>query len=371
MKLHCHRQSLATAFQIVGGVVPSRTPKEILKNVLLQVSDGKAMLVGTDQEVGIRYEIPRVEIEMPGETLLPAGRVSTILRELTHESVDLEVDDRSVVIRSGQSEFQLSAEDAGEFPPVAGFEDEQYVTVTAGAFREAVRRTIFATDDESTRYALGGILLDIEGEKLILAATDSRRLAAVTVACRSEGGEVLEQNNPVVPSKAMSLIEKSLTSEDDEEMFIAVHANDVVVKCGNSTVYSLLVEGRFPRYADVIPAESGVTIEFVAGPFHSAVRQGQIVTSDDSRGVDFQFTEGTLTLNSKAAEIGQSKIELPISYSGGDLTITFDPRFVSDFLRVLDAEQQVKLGLTDGESAALFQVDDQYTYVVMPLSKDR
>ena len=109
MKLHCHRSSLSTAFQVVSSVVPTRTPKEILKNVMLDVSSEGATLIGTDQEIGIRYQIPGVEIESGGKTLLPANRVMTILRELTDDGVNLELADNAVWIRAGHSEFRLSA----------------------------------------------------------------------------------------------------------------------------------------------------------------------------------------------------------------------------------------------------------------------
>lgn len=370
MKLNCHRASLAAAFQVVSGVVPSRTPKEILKNVKLQVADGQATLIGTDQEVGIRYTIPEVEIEAGGEALLPTTRVISILRELTDEAVRLEISGDAVWIRAGHSEFRLSAEDPTEFPPVAAFEEQQYYIIPAGSLRQMIRRTIFATDVESTRYALGGVLLELQQEKLTLAATDSRRLAVVDSACRSEGDVKAGNANPVVPSKAMSLIERSL-GDEDEEVHLAVHANDVLVKTAHSTIYSRLVEGRFPRYRDVIPSQAPIKIDLLVGPFYSAVRQAQIVTNEESRGVDFTFTSGTLRLSSQAADIGQSKVELPISYEGEELTITFDPRFIADFLRVLEPEKQVTLSLIDPESAAVFRSDDAYTYVIMPLSRER
>lgn len=117
MELHCHRASLQTAFQIVSGVVPTRTPKEILKNVKLEVGNNQATLIGTDQEVGIRYQIPGVETNSSGETLLPTSRVISILRELTDEHVDFSITEDRVEIRSGHSKFQLSAEDPAEFPP--------------------------------------------------------------------------------------------------------------------------------------------------------------------------------------------------------------------------------------------------------------
>ncbi|MEX0718419.1 MAG: DNA polymerase III subunit beta [Planctomycetaceae bacterium] len=371
MKLHCHRPALTTAFQVVGGVVPTRTPKDILRSVKLQSVDGTVTLTGTDTEVGIRYEIPGVEAEGNVTALVPAARMMSILRELTDDAVVLEITEDAVWVRSGGSEFKLSAADPEEFPEVAAFQDAQYHRVPGRVLREMIRRTVFATDEESTRYALGGVLVELKADSIALAATDSRRLAVTTAACQSDGVEA-GNVNPVVPSKAMQLIERSI-AEDDDEVWLAVHQNDVVVRCGASTISSQLVQGRFPRYADVIPraADAKSVIDLVVGPFYSAVRQAQIVTDEESRGVDFVFGDGKLTLISQAADVGQSRIEVPIPYDGEELKILFDPRFVAEFLRVLEPEQQVRLHLIDAESAAVFRVADAYTYVVMPLSRDR
>ncbi len=370
MKLHCHRPSLTTALQIVSGVVPSRTTKDVLKNVKLDVENGVAMLIGTDQEVGIRYEIPGIETDSAGSVLLPTTRVMSILRELQDEVVDIEVTEDAVWIRSGHSEFRLSSEDAAEFPEVAGFGDETYSVISAPALRELIRRTLFATDVESTRYALGGVLTEIEADKITLVATDSRRLALAYSPCGSQGGSENEAaRSPVVPAKAMSLIEKSIADSSDD-VFLAVHENDVVVKAGTSTVYCRLVEGRFPNYKAVVPDSCEKSVELVVGPFYSAVRQAQIVTNEESRGVDFQFSNGLLTLTSVAADIGRSKIELPISYEGDEVTVTFDPKFVADFLRILGPETSVRLEMNDSESAVVFRTDESYTYVIMPLSRD-
>lgn len=370
MKLHCHRPALAAALQVVGGVVPSRTPKEVLKNVKLQVSGGKATLLATDAEIGVRYEIPGVEIESEGETLLPAARAIAIIRELVEDSVDISVSSDAVWIKSEKSEFRLSAQDASEFPPVAEFDDEQYYAIPGKSLRDAVRRTAFATDAESSRYALGGVLLEFVRDKVSFAATDTRRLAVFETSCRVHGAERTDNPAPVIPTKALSLIERSIPDAESDAL-LAVHPNEVLVKVGASTIYSRLVEGRFPKYRDVIPANADKSVDLIVGPFHSAIRQAQIVTEEDSRGVDFRFASGVLTLTSKSADVGQSVIQLPISYSGEELAILFDPRFIADFLRVLEPERQIRLDLIDAESAAVFRTDDAYTYVVMPLSRDR
>lgn len=370
MKLHCHRPSLSAAFQTVSGIVPSRTPKEILRNVKLQVGGGKATLLGTDQEVGIRCEIPGVETDSAGEVLLPKDRLLAILRELTDDGVDFEVTEKALWVRSGHSEFKLSAEDPAEFPPVQAFDATAYHVVPAASLKEMIRRTVFATDTESTRYALGGVLMEFIGDKLTMAATDSRRLAVISTACSAVGTIEPRSTHPVVPAKALSLIERSIT-DADQDVYVAVYPNSVLVKVGSSTIYSRLVEGRFPRYADVIPTGASTQIDMVVGPFSSAVRQAMIVTSEESRGVDFSFGKGVLRLQSVAADIGESKVEIPISHDGDELTITFDPRYIVEFLRILDPSSSVKVLLSDSDSAAVMKTEDGYTYVIMPLARDR
>lgn len=369
MKLTCNCAALANAFQTVSGVVPSRTPKEILKNVKLEVSENEIALIGTDSEVGIRYVVTEVDTAEPGEVLLPTSRIVAILRELREESVVLESTGDTIRIKSGHSEFELPLEDPAEFPSIADFNAENYLVVEAPVIREMIRRTVFATDSESTRYALGGVLLEIDGDNLQLVATDSRRLALTSAKCTFHGEQPAELPPPVIPAKAMQMIERSL-ADDDKEVHIAVSNNDILIKSGKSTIYSRLVEGRFPKYQAVIPEQSAASLQLVVDPFYSAVRQAQIVTDQESRGVNFNFAPGTLSLDSRAATVGQSRVEMPISYDGPEISITFDPRFVGEFLRVLEPERQITMELTDSESAAAFKTDDGYTYVIMPLSRD-
>jgi DNA polymerase-3 subunit beta len=369
MKLQSSRQSLSAALQTVSGVVPTRTPKEILKNVKLRLAKDSAILVATDSEVGIRCEIPEVETDSVGEVLLPTQRIIAILREVQEDAIVLQVEEDALWVRTGRSEFRLSVEDPAEFPDVAAFDDDSYLVVPGRQFRQTIQRTLFATDVESTRYALGGVLVEASKGTFTLAATDSRRLAVAHTTCSAVGDGANTASRPVVPSKAMSLIERSIHS-DDQEVHLAFHANDVLVRSGASTIYARLVEGRFPKYQDVIPREFRASIEMVTGPFLSAVRQSIIVTNEESRGVDFTFADGNLTLNSVGADVGTSRVELPISYDGEPITITFDPKFVADFLKVLEPSASLTLNLIDSSSAAVFKTDGDYTYVVMPLARD-
>ena len=131
------------------------------------------------------------------------------------------------------------------------------------------------------------------------------------------------------------------------------------------------MEGRFPRWRDVFPERTdAIRVQLVAGPLLAAVRQAAIVTSEQSKGVDFSFDPGQLVLTGRSAESGESRIELPVDHAGTAVRIKLDPRFVSDFLRVLDAETVVTVELTDGQSACVCTTADGYGYVIMPLAAD-
>ncbi len=368
MELKFKRDILLTALQTVAGVVPSRTPKDILKNTKLVIEAGTATLMGTDAEIGMRYDISEVETGSTGEVLLPTQRLIAILREVTSDEIVLDASENMLEVVAGHSQFKLPVEDPREFPDVNSFNAEQCFVVSGHALRQAIKRVAFAADDESTRYALGGIYVELSPTQLILAATDSRRLAVMEVQAGVRG-EIEETVSVVLPRKAMTLIERSIEG-DESEILIAPSENEVLVKSGNTTIFTRLVEGRFPNFRDVLPSETPNKVEVVAGPFHNLVRQSQIVTSDESRGVDFVFSSGLVTLISQAADVGNSKVELPVSYDGEEIAIMFDPRFVADFLRVLEPESTVELGLTGGEDPALFRCGDEYKYVIMPLARN-
>jgi len=143
------------------------------------------------------------------------------------------------------------------------------------------------------------------------------------------------------------------------------------VKTGPTTISARLVEGRFPRWRDVFPDRPDASqVKIVAGPLLAAVRQAAIVTSEQSKGVDFSFEPGQLVLSGRSAESGESRIELPIEHAGPVVKIKLDPRFLSEFLRVLDGAATVTLELTDAQSACVCRTDDGYGYVIMPLAAD-
>jgi DNA polymerase-3 subunit beta len=370
MKIRCPKESLLAALQSAAAVVPSRSPKPVLTNVRMEAAPAGVVLSATDLEVGIRVEVEGVEVQAPGAVLLPSGRLMAIVRETAAGTVfDISSDGSATVVKAPRSEFRLPAEDPLEFPQVPTFPDGGTFEVATPLMRELVRRTVFATDSESSRYALGGVLVEFTPPGVIAVGTDGRRLAKMQGPAEAKGGAAVD-TPPIVPSRAMQLIERCLGGAD-QPVHVAVRGSEILVKTAGTTISARLVDGRFPRWRDVFPDRpEAVRVQLVAGPLLAAVRQAAIVTSEQSKGVDFSFEPGQLVLAGRSAESGESRVELPIDHAGATVRIKLDPRFMADFLRVLDPAATVTVELTDAQSACVCSTDDGYGYVIMPLAAD-
>ena len=371
MKIVCDREKMLSAFQTAAAVAPARSPKSILQNVKLEVTGEQAMLSATDMEVGIRIQVEGIEVSAPGAALLHVERMGSILRESTAERLLIETTDSGARVKGERSEFKLPSGHPDEFPSVAEFGEEKYHDISGKLFRELVRRTIFATDVESTRYALGGVLLEFEPQRITAVGTDGRRLAKMEGEARAVSGHTGGDTATIVPTRSMQLMERAL-ADVDGDISVSGRGNDMLIHSPNFVIFSRLVEGRFPRWRDVLPDRpAGIRLEMTVGPVLAAVRQASIVVNKESRGLDFTFANGMLVLSATTQDVGQSRVEFPIGYEGEQIIVTMDHRYVAEFLRVLDPQKTFTLNIEDQESAAVFSTDDGYAYVVMPLARDR
>ncbi len=367
MKARYHREGLLAAFQLASAAIASRDVKPILRNLKVITEEDRSTLMATDLELGIRLEVRGVTVEEPGEAILPGAKTLSILRESTDEELAFEADADRVTVRGSYNEFEMSSEDPANFPDVPAFNEQKYHELPAGSLREMIRRTIFATAVENPRYALTGVLWELEADHARLVATDGRRLAVMQRPATSHDGHTTHGQTPVVPTKAMQLLERNL-HDAEETVKASFRPNEVLIKTERAMIYSRLVEGRYPPYREIFPKKQTTRIPLTVGPFYTAVRQSAIMTDDDSKRVTFSFAKKKLTLQAQGAETGRAKVEVPIDYEGKAVQINFDPRFLSDMLRVLEPDASLVLELVDGNSPALFRSGEEYSYIVMPLS---
>jgi DNA polymerase-3 subunit beta len=367
MRMVCHREGLLAACQLAGVAVASRDVKPILKNFKAIVEPDRCTLMATDLELGIRLEVRGGQVEEPGEAILPAARLTAILRESADEELRLEAGPDSCVVRGQYNEFEMPGEEPADFPDVPAFTGDKYHELPAGELRDMIRRTIFAVAAENPRYALTGIMWELSGNTARLVATDGRRLAVVEGTAAANGGHDTKGQTPVVPTKAMGLLERNL-QDPDEVVRVSLRPNEALFKTERAMIYSRLVEGRYPPYREVFPKKQTVKVPLVAGSFYAAIRQAAIMTDEESKKVVFGFAPKKLTLQARGAATGRSKVDLPLEYDGKAINISFDPKYVTDMLRILGPEDALTLELVDGNSVALFRHGEHYSYIVMPLS---
>jgi DNA polymerase-3 subunit beta len=368
MKADCDREALLAACQLVSAAVSTRDVKPILRNIKAVASGERCTLMATDLELGIRFDVVSMIVLEAGEAILPAAKLLAILREARDERLRVDADPTACVIRGNSLEYEMPSDDPAHFPDLPTFAEEKYHEISAGTLREMIRRTVFATADSNERYSMTGVLWELDGEAVRLVATDGRRLALAQGTATAHGGHSTKGQMPVVPTKAMTLLERNLQDDETEPVKICLRPNEVLFRTGRAVIYSRLVEGRFPDYRQVMPRKSPIKVKLPAADFQAAVRQAAVMTDDESKRVTFHFAPDLLTLEAHGATAGRSKVELPLEYGAKPVDINFNPAYLIEMLKILPPEAELALELSDGGSPALFKSGPTYSYLVMPLT---
>ncbi len=368
MKVQFNRAALAEALGLLTSVVPSRTPKPILRCVRITADDKAVRICATDLEVGINYLISEVQVEKAGETIVPADRLAAVVRESLDEVLSLEAAEGTCEIKGADSHFTIYGQQAEQYPTVPSFDgtSDTDIEITLANLQAGIEQCLFATAKESTRYALNGVLWEIKGKKLSLVATDGRRLVRTRINLASTPPKQLESVKIIVPAKTMSLLEK-IGSSDKDVATVRFVDNQILISCANVVVSSNLVEGNFPKYEDIIPADYDKKLILSTEAVLSAVRRSALLTSEESRGIKMSVSKGTLVFSGRAPETGNAQIDMSIDYKAEPIEIGFNPQFLIDVLRIIKTpEFELELGQPD--RPGLIRSGKDFLYVLMPIN---
>ena len=369
MKTILPRQAFQEALNAVGTLTGGRTTRPILSCVRLEVQDDALVLSATDGDAALRLAVPVLSADKPGEVVVPADRLIAIAREMGDAEIELESDERYCIIRGAGSEFRIFVMPVADFPPVPSFDDEPDLTVDGHVLRRMVALTLYAAARETSRYAINGVLWEKVGKHLFVIATDGRRLArAGGAVTKSSAGDF----DAILPAKAMSVFDRVFAPRGDEDEFsidVKMMPNQVLLRWRDRVLSTILVEGSFPNYKDVIPKEHNKRARIAREELASAVRRAALLTTEESRAVRLSFEAERLVITSQAADRGDARVELPIQYEGEPLVIGFNPLFLNDALRVLpydevliDLHEEFRPGVISGPERT------EFLYVVMPVS---
>jgi len=199
---------------------------------------------------------------------------------------------------------------------------------------------------------------------MTMVATDGRRLAMAKGTCTEAKGEA---GGCIVPTKALNLLMR-LLDDPSEDVRVKIADSQAFFATDRATLTTNLVEGSFPPYKDVIPKEHDRKATFKTDVLASGVRRAALLTNEESKGVKFAFSADGLNLSSRAPEMGEAEVSVPSeAFNGETIEIGFNPQFVTDVLKVADAEE-VNIELKASNKPGTIKVGTDFLYVVMPVS---
>jgi DNA polymerase-3 subunit beta len=362
MKILCDRNALQEALTVVSSVVPVKTTKPILQNLLVRADGDGITLFATDLELAARVQLDAVKVSKKGSVLLPARETAALLREISDPTVTLESTDQRCRIESGGGSFVLLGENPDDYPQESEGKAGKRIEVEAGQMLRMIQETIFAAAREETRYAINGVLLDCAGGCLRLVATDGRRLAISYENIDSKG-----EFRAVVPLRALNTLARALPEDGKEPLRIETGDKQIVFVIGTTQLQSQLLETRFPDYEGVLPKSADTTVEVPKAVLESALRRAAILAPNDMRMVRFEVGDNQLRLTAESSARGRADVTVDAVVKGAGGSINFNPDYILEALRVCKLEQ-VRLDMSDDSMPAKFTLGESFTYVVMPIS---
>ena len=373
MKFQCHTRDFLEAVGLVSGVVPANPTRPVLQSALLIADQKGLQVVGTDLEVGLQAQVDEVMVEKEGSCLVPCARLVKILRELQGSDLCVEQDETGqICIDSGSANFKIPAGPVDEYPTVSFSNEGPAFQVNREDLIRNFQRVSVASAKDATRFNMHSVLLEGKGDELRIVGTDGKRMAMSAMPAAAGNDSGMPEGQFIVPLKAVDLLSRILTSEDEENVTLRLDANEATYISDAVCLSCRLVEGRFPEYERAIPQDLENVYRINSEELLIALKQCALMTTKERNSVRFSFGETEATLFGHASNVGESRIQFPVekvSGEEGDFAVHFNPVYLIDLLRVIDSKQ-VECGFRDGKTAGLFSIPDHpeaYRHIVMPL----
>lgn len=365
MKLRCDRNELAECLGDVLGIVPAtQAAKPIFLDFHFKTDSGGLVVEATDLDMAARIRLERVEILEDGELALPAIRFHSLLREIPDKTLLIESfpDQRGAVLRAGGYEFKMLGEDPKEFPPIPDISSEGIISVSRDKFVEMLRRVGVAASRDLTRFQLTGVFFEVDGEKLTMTATDGKRLTNDHMRVNNSSGVVARA---IIPNRVVDVLSKVLAQGAEEFQFTLGDPN-FQASFGRGELTAKVIQGTYPDYRPAIQDPTRIRVTAKRSDFLAAAKTAALMTDKNTATVLFRFEEGRACLLTKASEIGESRIEVPVSLDGDPIEVRYNPTYFIDALRCL-TDEEVRLEFSQADRPGALRGGQHYRHLVMPL----
>ncbi len=360
LRVTCQKSDLAQALGVVSRAVSTRGAVQVLGGILLQAESGRLSLAATDMEISIRASLEG-ELDGDASVVVPGRLLTDLVRLLPSDSVTLAYDegDGVLAVTSGSHSSRLnvySAEDFPRLPPV----DVALHEIDAAALLATIEKVGRAASRDESRPVLTGVLVRFEGERLVMAATDSYRLAVKETALTASGPDL----DAIIPARALQELARLAASSETVEL--GVHENHVIFSAGDVWLTSRRIDGQFPNYKQLLPESFEIEIATPRAALLEVVRRAGLMAQRNAP-LRLRFADGELTVSAQTQDVGEATESLPIDYAGEELEIGFNPDFLRDGLEAVAADV-VQLKLINRLRPGLIAApDESFWYLIMPI----
>lgn len=370
MQIRIEKGHLARGLAHVQNVVERRNTIPILSNVLLEAANGVLILTATDMDLTVQESL-ECEVAVEGALTVPAHMMYEIVRRLPDDAmVELSSggDSGRMNLSAGKAEFSLSTLPREDFPNLAGDSLPQQFMLGAEALRSLIDRTRFAISTEETRYYLNGIYLHTHGEgataTLRGVATDGHRLARVEL---NQPSGAAGMPGVIIPRKTVGELRK-LIDETASDISIELSAASIQFSFDRVRLRSRLIDGTYPDYQGVIPANNQNIMRVSKALFSSAVDRVSTISSDKIRAVKMAVQPGGITVTSTSQETGTGAEEIEADYTGPNLDVGFNARYLMDISSQLEGEI-AEFAMDGASTPTLIRDPDDHSalFVIMPM----
>jgi len=366
MKLTISREILLDQLNHVVGAVEKKHTSKILENILIQVSENKLTLVGTDLEIEVSASID-VQAERGGQITAPAKKLYDICKALPPECfVLLELDENRLHIKGLRSRFELATLAADEYPLLDDIPIKHEIEINEKDFKQLMEKVSFSMANQDVRYYLNGLLLELSNNKIAAVSTDGHRLAISEH--NFEGGEKDQNIKIIVPRKGILELTRLLDSTSDLPLILQISDNHIRINKDNIRFTSKLIDGKYPDFQAAIPVNCKHLLELDREQFRDTLSRVAILSNEKFRGIRLRLNKGVMTLHSNNPENESAEEEIDINYSGESFEIGFNVTYLLEAVNHLEGDIVI-LELSSPDSSALLHSpeDVETRYVVMPI----
>jgi DNA polymerase-3 subunit beta len=322
--------------------------------------------MATDLEVFIKDSV-EAEVKGEGGVTVNARKIFEIVKELPDKLVKVSANEEcKVTVKGGKARFNIMGLPAKDFPAFPTVDESKMKAVQNETLKEMVDKTSFAVSLDETRYNINGFLLERDGSKIRMVATDGHRLALV----EKEGdmGLDTEKLGVLLPRKGMMEIRRLLEEECKAGFLLGITEKSAAMKKDSTLINVRLLEGEFPDYRKVIPENNDKTVLVDRNGLLASLKRVSILSADKIKGVNFKFSKNSLVLTSSSPDIGDATEELETEYEGEDVEIAFNASYMIDMLEAVQ-DEKVEVRLKDSLSPGMLVSPGggDHTYIIMPM----